>query len=39
MARTVPLEGTHRDLDGNIVTGSIELEPFTGRVLVRVIED
>ncbi len=37
--RTIPLDGAYRDLGGDTVSGSIELEPFTGRVLVRVTED
>lgn len=37
--RTIPMEGAYRDLNGRTVTEKIELEPFSGRVLVRVTED
>ncbi len=33
--KTVPLEGTWRDLDGNPVSKSITLEPYSSRILIR----
>jgi len=33
--KTIPLEGTWRDLDGNTVAKSITLEPYTSRILIR----
>lgn len=34
-ARTIPLEGTYRDLNGDPVEGSVELPPFSSRILIR----
>jgi parallel beta-helix repeat protein len=35
-AKSIPLDGAYRDLDANPVEGSVELAPFSSRVLIRV---
>jgi hypothetical protein len=35
----IRLEGHYRDLDGHTVTETVELAPFTGRVLFKTAQD
>jgi len=35
-AKSIPLDGAYRDLDGNPLEGSVEVAPLSSRVLIRI---